>query len=82
MRIGMLQLAALICLGVWVVRRARGGPCGGFDAAWVGLSVGVALMLSRSWFALGAVVAGASFAAITLPMARVEWQRRTARDAR
>ncbi len=82
MRIGILELVVVIFVAVWVARRVRTGRICAFDCAWIGLGVGVALMFSRPWFTLGAVVAGTSFAAITLPLARVEWQRRVGSEPR
>ena len=57
----------------WAARAIQSGRT--FDHAWIGFVVGVALMLARRTFILGAVLAAVSFAVITLPLARAEWQR-------
>ena len=78
MLMGELIVAAILvtCIAK-AVKRGRS-----FDCAWVGLFVGLALLCSRGMVALGAVTAALSFAVLTLPMARVEWQRRTGVSAR
>ncbi|HLU39591.1 MAG TPA: hypothetical protein VK081_09405, partial [Planctomycetota bacterium] len=71
-----MTLGDLILVGVgiaWFVHAANRGRV--FEHAWVGLCIGVALMLSRRSFVAGAVLAAVSFALITLPMARAEWNR-------
>ena len=76
MRLGLLELAVVVGLVVFAVRRLRDRRASAFDLAWVGLGIGVALLFTRAWFTAGALLTGGSFALLTLPMARAEMARR------
>jgi hypothetical protein len=76
----------LVVFGVVLVPARRGSVCGGrrgvqtFDRAWIGLFAGLALLFTRAFAPVGMVLAAVSFAAITLPMARAEWNARVERS--
>jgi hypothetical protein len=70
-------LALMLVWFVHAVRRERH-----LDMAWIALLVGLALMLTRRSFTLGAVVAAVSFGVLSLPMVRAELQRIARASAR
>lgn len=73
MRLLDLFVVGGMCL--WIANVLRHG--GRFDHAWVTLFLGLGMMLSRTWFALGALLACVSFGLLSLPLARLEWARAT-----
>ena len=69
----LLELLVVGGLLLWVARLLR--HAGKFDHAWLGLFLGVGMMLSRVCFVLGAILTCVSFGVLTLPLARAEWAR-------
>jgi hypothetical protein len=69
----LYELILAVAAVAWIAQAARSGKH--FEHAWIALFVGVGLLFTRRFFVLGLVLAAASLAVLTLPLARAEWQR-------